>query len=266
MFNPTILQFLFPAIAPLGILSGLFSSKKEKSSSETSQEEKGSITKTDTGTESRTSEASDIFSQLPPELIASFSAFAEQLIAQGGAAGAESKALRELGQVLVERAGKAEQQLSSDIDAIVLARQREGQEKIRSDIARLAAATGSTQNSFVAQAGIDANVDLLTELAGVEGELNIKAQEQATAAFLPALQAISGAGQLSQGGVEGIASIAGILKGATSERNLSETQVADLQQKSVAESIQNLTGQTSSKGKSSGFSAGFDLSKLFKPT
>jgi len=115
------------------------------------------------------------------------------------------------------RALNADAALNENTGAIVDEARRQGENKIDAAVTNLSKVSGSSQNSLVTKIGLDAAVNLESELAGLEAEL-----------FGTNRQIASGELQAAQGGqISSVAGIADILKGAqqtTSQQTLQQQQ------------------------------------------
>lgn len=116
---------------------------------------------------------------------------------------------------LSSRALEADDVLGGKSDAIIESARRSGSREIVAGQTRLSKAAGSSQNSLVEQIGLEAQVDLDTELAALENSLFTQNRQIATDELQGALG----------GEVGNISSIANILKGAqqTTQQEQSQT-------------------------------------------
>lgn len=119
--------------------------------------------------------------------------------------------------LLSKRAVNADKALADNTQAALDVAERRGQKVIGQSAVRLSTAAGSSQNSLVEQIGLEADVNLQVELAGLESTLNAANRRQSTEELQGALKT-----QTSS-----ITDVAGILKGATS-RTTQQTNTTQL--------------------------------------
>lgn len=249
-----LVRYLFPAMK-LGLFDFGFSSSKQKTSQTQSgtSNETSTQSSTSTGSGTRTSDTTglEVLTQLPEEIQAVLTTLAVNLAQDAGADGSAN-----LSAELARRAEGADVALQDAIQRIVAAREDTGKREIASQVAQLASSTGSSQNSFVQQVGLQANQDLQTALAGVQGQLEIEGRKQATNEFAAALS-----GRAS--GTTDLVNIVNALRGATTQRTTTgaTTEQTDEQQQVLTDlsRLVNSTTTGSSTGKKSGFSLGFGL-------
>jgi len=132
--------------------------------------------------------------------------------------GANKVDINRIASLLETRANAAfrEQQ---DANQLALAQaERAGQKAITRLTTDLATdAGGSTKNSFVAGATAEAAVDLQTNLAALEGDLNMKARNVQTQEYEAALEAFSKATAAGATDANAIAQLVGTLRGANAK-------------------------------------------------
>lgn len=121
---------------------------------------------------------------------------------------------------LTDRALNADVSLAAGTDAIISSARRSGTRAIGAQETNLAKAAGSTQNSLVAQIGLEAQVDLETELASLRSSLETQNRQIATGELQGALG----------GTVGNTATLADILKGATQTTEQVSGQTSGQQQ------------------------------------
>ena len=250
------LSILFRAMFPvlrLGLFDFGLSSKKGKTTQNqtASGTETGtsSTTESGTGTQKAASTGLETLVQLPVELQGALTALALQLAKDSKGEGSTN-----LAQVLSQRAEGADVDLQNAINSIISERERIGQRDIDQRVTQLAAAAGSSQNSFVQQVGSQATADLQSSLAGVQGQLEIDARKQTTNEFATALTANSA-------NSTDLTNIVGALRGATQSRETSGSQdvstTTDSNSLTEIAKVLNSTTTGVSKSKETGFSLGF---------
>lgn len=243
------ISFLFPVVR-LGLFNFGFSDAEQETTTTRSGNQRETSSQTQTSTRRGTQESTGLetLTQLPTEVQAALTSLALSLAQDTG--GEVSNLAAELNR----RAGGADQALQDSIQRIVADRENAGRREIDQQVARLAASTGSSQNSFVQQVGFQANEDLQKSLAGIQGQLEIEARKQATNEFATALS-----GQSSQ--QTDLINVVNALRGATTTRETTGTQTNDETQKVLADlsRVLNSTSTGVSETEKSGFSFGFGL-------
>lgn len=143
--------------------------------------------------------------------------------------GAEGEDLARIARALEERAMEAEATQGRANTAALTAARREGERGIQRLTTQLAAdAGGSTRNSFVAGATAEALVDLETNLAAIEGDLNIKARNLGTQELAAAVEAFKAAQVAGSSDTNALAQLIGVLRGASSVTTSDELQTVDM--------------------------------------
>lgn len=249
-----LVKFLLP-VTRLSLFDFGFSNSEQttKQKQNTSSSETSTQTSDTTRSGTRTADTSglEVLTQLPEEIQAVLTTLALSL-AQDAGGGASTNLSAELS----KRAEGADVALQDAIKKIVAAREQTGQREIASQVAQLASSTGSSQNSFVQQVGLQANQDLQTALAGVQGQLEIEGRRQATNEFAAALSGRAA-------GTTDLVNVVNALRGATTQRTTTgqQTEQSDEQQRVLTDLSRLLNSSTTGTAESekSGFSFGFGL-------
>lgn len=192
-----------------------------------SQTAKGTTASSTTGTSGTTGTAKSSLQQTLASLDEGTQAQLVDLISAIGSP-EDAKALQDS---LTSRALNADADLGASTDAIISSARRSGERAITANATNLAKSAGSTQNSLVAQIGLEGQVDLETELAALKQTLNLQNRDTATTE----LQAALG------GTVGGAVDIAGILKGATQTTEQTSGQTTEQAQTSAQIANQSTT-------------------------
>lgn len=137
------------------------------------------------------------------------------LVSEQMGKGANKVDINRIASLLERRANDAFRQ-QQDANQLALSQaERAGKRAIRRLTTDLATdAGGSTKNSFVAGATAEAMVDLETNLAALEGDLNMKARNVQTQEYESALEAFSKATAAGATDANAIAQLVGTLRGA----------------------------------------------------
>ncbi len=292
----------------MGLFDTLFGSKKTVSSDfaqtqdttgtrklESTQIQKEQIDKTGkTVSEQETTQESTVRNldvgteNIIQNLIASLGGGGPESIVSDKVQGAASSNL-DFANLLAQRAGETEGVIGGNTEAILTEARRQGENALELQGTQLARGAGSNLNSIVQAANAQGRSDLETQLAGLQGTLDIEARKAGSEDLATAVGALietarSGAdidiaGQTGQ--TQQIAQLADILAGAVQETvgtTAATGQVTEEQQitqllEAMRDALEttdqtiNLTGtsNTTSRSQDSLFSNFLNVASLFKP-
>ncbi len=232
----------------------------DRQSTQTTKSKQTQKQQTDATTESKTMALSQDVQDVLEQLIISQ---AENLGADGSSASATSNDVAAVAQQLLQRAETAEAELSTQNAAVLTQARSAGTKQIDRSVTELAAGVGASgkMNSYVAQTGQEAKVQLEESLAALESQMNVAARGTATQEFGQAAGLLAGGSQAKAQEQQVLSTLVAQLKGATttqtgqSSQNVSgETELNSLQK--LNEIVEALTN-SKTEAEKSGFSLGF---------
>jgi len=166
---------------------------------------------------------------------------------------AGSNQLLELSTFLTDRAKATEGLVAEQSGAILGEARRQGENALESNQTRLAEGAGSNLNSIVQASGAQGRADLESQLAALAGDLAIRGRQlgsqDLTTAFGASAEGVRTSADValagSRSGVENLGSIATILKGVTTEQDLSQLVTGEVSEQSeinqLLEALSELT-------------------------
>lgn len=245
-----------------GILDLSFGAEETETAGEREEETERTVEAREETTRTAETEERQVSETVTTALPEDIQLLLEELIV-GEAEGDDlSDAIAELGNLLTERAAGAEEAIASDVEAIVAAAQRRGEQDIQRTITNLAQASGSSQQSFVQQIGLEAGANLETELAALASESAILGRSAATEEFNAALNALLGASTAQAAETQQLVSLTNALRGTTVTQTgevattgaETEAEITTQMLTEIIESLISTTGESTTVGGEFGIS------------
>ncbi len=131
---------------------------------------------------------------------------------------------------LAERALNADADLAGNTNAIIASARRTGERSIGQAQVQLAKGAGSVQNTLVQQIGLEADVNLQTELAALEQSLNLQNRQIATGELQGA----------QTGQAQSMTALVNALKGATQVQEQAQSTVQQTETEQIQQALQDL--------------------------
>lgn len=198
-------------------LGGLFSDKKKTKTKQTIDQTENTTKAAQSQTQQNQQEQSkSTTTTLAQGIQDQLAGLLTTLVSQQAGDNAAAGRIGDVADLLLQRAGAAEEVINSRNAAILADARRAGQDELAQLKTQLATdAGGSTFNTFVAGAVSQGAADLESQLASAEGQLANEARNTATTELLNAINAIATGAQTGVQGITGIAGLGELLRGAT---------------------------------------------------